>query len=169
MISSSSTTGPEKSTKSRRLFSFEEARRIARGHGFDSKEEFLEYACPGAYQIPKDADVVWEEDWRGWDDFLGFCLSFQGEFISLVYPTNRVVHHVEYNIMHLIACIIYQSNKKEGRKVARALKGIETEECFLDLIKSKAIPNDDIASRLPYRPNLKYKNEWLGWDDFLMG
>jgi len=71
--------------------------------------------------------------------------------------------------MYLIACIIYQSNKKEGRKVARALKGIETKECFLDLIKSKSIPNDDIASRLPYRPDLKYKNEWLGWDDFLTG
>ena len=50
-----------KTTKSRRLFSFDEARRIARGHGFDSKEEFLEYTCPGAYQIPKDADVVWRE------------------------------------------------------------------------------------------------------------
>lgn len=48
-------------TKSRKLFSFDEARRIARGHGFDSKEEFLEYTCPGAYQIPKDADVVWTE------------------------------------------------------------------------------------------------------------
>ena len=60
---SGTSCGSEKksSTKSRRLFSFEEARRIARGHGFDSKEEFLEYTCPGAYQIPKDADVVWKE------------------------------------------------------------------------------------------------------------
>ena len=45
----------------RRLFSFAEARRMARGHGFDSREEFHEYSCPGAYQIPKDADVVWKE------------------------------------------------------------------------------------------------------------
>jgi hypothetical protein len=62
--------------KSRRLYSFEEARRIARGHGFDSKEEFLEYTCPGAYQIPKDADVVWAESWNGWEDFLGITLTF---------------------------------------------------------------------------------------------
>lgn len=60
---SASSAGPEQSTKSRRLFSFNEARRIARGHGFDSKEEFLEYTCPGAYQIPKDADIVWKEVW----------------------------------------------------------------------------------------------------------
>mmetsp|Transcript_37035 Transcript_37035/g.66664 ORF Transcript_37035/g.66664 Transcript_37035/m.66664 type:complete len:166 (-) Transcript_37035:464-961(-) len=132
--SSSSATGSEKSTKSRRLFSFDEARRIARGHGFDSKEEFLEYTCPGAYQIPKDAHVVWKEDWRGWEDFLGVCLSFE-----------------------------------KGQQVASALKGIETEEDYLNLIKSKTILDNDIASRLPYRPDLKYKNEWLGWDDFLTG
>ena len=46
--------------KSRRLYSFEEARKIARGHGFDSKEEFIEYECAGAYQLPKDADKVWK-------------------------------------------------------------------------------------------------------------
>ena len=46
---------------SRRLYNFEEARKIARGHGFDSKEEFIEYECAGAYQLPKDADKVWNE------------------------------------------------------------------------------------------------------------
>lgn len=58
---------------------------------------------------------------------------------------------------------------EEGRKVARELKGIETEEAYINLMKSKTIPDDDVASRLPYRPDLKYKNEWLGWDDFLIG
>jgi hypothetical protein len=64
-------------SRSRRLYTFNEARKIARGHGFDSRQEFLEYACPGAYQIPKDADVVWKDDWRGWDDFLGVPLGFE--------------------------------------------------------------------------------------------
>ena len=72
-----STCNKTSSKKSRRLYNFEEARKIARGHGFTSKQEFLEYDCPGAYQIPKDADVVWSEDWRGWDDFLGVPLSFE--------------------------------------------------------------------------------------------
>ena len=57
----------------------------------------------------------------------------------------------------------------EGRKIARELKGIDTEESYLELIKSKTISDDDLASRLPYRPDLKYKDEWLGWDDFLIG
>jgi hypothetical protein len=56
-----STPATTTKSSSRRLFSFVEARRIARGHGFDSREEFVEYSCPGAYQIPKDADVVWRE------------------------------------------------------------------------------------------------------------
>ena len=73
------------------------------------------------------------KDWRGWEDFLGVCLSFE-----------------------------------EGQQVASALKGIETEEDYLNLIKSKTILDNNIASRLPYRPDLKYKNEWLGWDDFLI-
>lgn len=51
----------KKLSSSKRLFTFDEARKIARGHGFDSKEEFIEYTCPGAYQIPKDADVVWAD------------------------------------------------------------------------------------------------------------
>ncbi|CAB9501257.1 expressed unknown protein [Seminavis robusta] len=65
-----SATGASKK-KGKRIYSFLDARRIARGHGFASKEEFLEYCCPGAYQLPKNPDVVWADDWRGWDDFLG--------------------------------------------------------------------------------------------------
>lgn len=59
---------------------------------------------------------------------------------------------------------------EEGREVARALDGIETEESYLELMRSKTIPDDDTASRLPYRPDLKYKAcGWAGWDDFLIG
>ncbi|KAK1738263.1 hypothetical protein QTG54_010932 [Skeletonema marinoi] len=130
----STTTSNNNKSKSRRLYSFEEARRIARGHGFDSKEEFLEYMCPGAYQIPKDADVVWAESWQGWEDFLGITLSFS-----------------------------------KGREVARALDGIETEEAYMALMKSKTIPDGDISSRLPFRPDLKYKEQWQGWEEFLEG
>jgi hypothetical protein len=65
------------SRKSKRLYSFEEARKIARGHGFSSRQEFIDYDCAGAYQLPKDADLVWKDDWRGWDDFLGVPLSFE--------------------------------------------------------------------------------------------
>jgi hypothetical protein len=121
-------------SKSKRLYSFEEARRIARGHGFDSKEEFLDYMCPGAYQIPKDADVVWAESWNGWEDFLGITLTFY-----------------------------------EGREVARGLEGINSEEAYMALMKSKTIPDDSISSRLPFRPDLKYKEQWHGWKDFLVG
>lgn len=57
--------------KKRALYSFSEARKIARGHGFSTTDEFLEYDCAGAYQLPKNADEVWADDWTSWEDFLG--------------------------------------------------------------------------------------------------
>ena len=45
------TTRASRRTARRKLYSYEEARRIARGHGFQSREEFIEYECAGAYQV----------------------------------------------------------------------------------------------------------------------
>lgn len=126
-VKSSSTSAQERT----RLFPFEEARRIARGHGFSSKEEFVAYSCPGAYQLPKDPDKVWSDEWKGWEDFLGICYQFD-----------------------------------EGRTVARSLI-LPSKEEYLKLFEEKRIKDDDPASRLPYRPDLKYKEEWKGWDDWL--
>ena len=56
----------QKSRKTKKIHSFTEARRIARGHGFSSIEEFIEYECAGAYQVPKNADVLYETEWKGW-------------------------------------------------------------------------------------------------------
>jgi hypothetical protein len=113
------------------LYPFREARKIARGHGFDSKEEFLEYSCPGAYQVPKNPDEVWQDEWRGWEDWLGVCYGFT-----------------------------------EGREIARGLN-VESKDTYLKLFQDKKIDDDDPASRLPYRPDLKYKSEWKGWEDWL--
>lgn len=118
-------------TKRRALYPFAEARKIARGHGFESKQEFIDYDCAGAYQLPKNADEVWRDEWTSWEDFLGIPLSWE-----------------------------------QGRQVARTLQ-LASQEEYLKLFESKKISDDDIASRLPYRPDLKYKREWQGWDDFL--
>jgi hypothetical protein len=129
--SSSSSTTEKNAGKKRGLYSFAEARKIARSYGF-SQQEFLDYDCPGAYQLPKNPQEVWKEEWKGWDDFLGICLDFE-----------------------------------EGRAVARNLEGVDTKEAYLQLFKEKRLSDDDIASRLPYRPDLKYKDKWISWDDFL--
>ena len=60
-----------------RLYPYQEARKIARQYGFGTRDEFIEYECAGAYQLPKNPEEVWEEDWTGWDDFLGVTLSFE--------------------------------------------------------------------------------------------
>lgn len=88
---SGTASGTEKTTKSRRLFSFEEARKIARGHGFESKEEFVDYTCPGAYQIPKDADVVWKD-------------------VSAI-GASRCTSRFEENLRRIMCCIIHVPNE----------------------------------------------------------
>jgi hypothetical protein len=71
-------TTPTSPTKNKsRLYSFTESRRLARGHGFSSKQEFLDYDCAGAYQLPKNAEVVWQTEWKGWEDWLGIPWDFQ--------------------------------------------------------------------------------------------
>lgn len=128
--------------RKKRLYSFSEARKIARGHGFGSKEEFIEYDCAGAYQLPKNADEVWSEDWTNWENFLGVPIQ---EF-------------------------------EEAREIARTRVGpssvtkwkASTEDEYKNLFEGKEIDDDDIASRLPYRPDLKYKNKgWISWENFL--
>ena len=124
-----------KNFKKRAMYSYSEARKIARGHGFDSMTEFLDYDCAGAYQLPKNPDEVWTEEWTNWDDFLGITFS----------------------------------NFEEARDVARTrLEQISTEEEYHNLFKEKVLDDDDIANRLPYKPDLKYKNQgWVSWEDFL--
>ena len=130
---SSSCSSSTNQKKKRALYSFSEARKVARGHGFSSKEEFINYDCPGAYQLPKNPEEVWSNDWVSWDDFLGIPLEFE-----------------------------------EARTVARGLVNIETEEQYLNLFKEKKLSEDGLESRLPYRPDLKYKSKWISWDDFLL-
>jgi hypothetical protein len=83
-------------SKPRLIYSFEEARRVARGHGFSSKEEFLEYSCPGAYKLPKNPDVVWFKDWKGWDDFLGVPFSSFAEARDIARELLHVKSEEEY-------------------------------------------------------------------------
>lgn len=120
--------------RKRRLYSFTEARRIARGHGFSTIQEFLDYDCPGAYQLPKNPDVVWAEDWKGWNNFLGIIWDFES-----------------------------------GRRVAREQlpPSINSKESYTEAFQQKLFNEDDDASLLPFRPDLYYKQEWQGWDDFL--
>ncbi len=133
-----STSTPSK-PKKRALYSFVEARKIARGHGFASRQEFLDYDCAGAYQLPKNADEIWSQDWTSWEDFLGVPLEF------------------------------LQAREVARKKVGPASQyKVSTEEQYLELMKQKVFDDGDIASRLPYRPNLKYKTKgWISWDDFL--
>lgn len=118
------------------IFSFVDARRMAQTHGFVDKEEYQAYDCPGAYKLPKDPDVVWPLEWKGWKDFLGVPWSFS-EAKTMIQPLG----------------IQNQSAYREF------LKG-EKDTNFYDM-------DENDVKRLPYQPDLYYKEEWKGWQDFL--
>mmetsp|Transcript_33419 Transcript_33419/g.48381 ORF Transcript_33419/g.48381 Transcript_33419/m.48381 type:complete len:128 (-) Transcript_33419:162-545(-) len=114
------------------LYSFSEARKIARQYGFVNRQEFLEYECPGAYQLPKNPERVWEKEWTSWEDFLG-----------VNHPFDRAV------------------------SIARSLN-LKSQEDYTNLFSNpNAVENDDEASRLPFKPDIVYKDQWQGWDYFL--
>ena len=58
---------------------------------------------------------------------------------------------------------------EEGREVARSLDGIDSDGAYLEYVRGGTAPDDDAVSRLPHWPDLKYRANWLGWDDFLIG
>ena len=128
--------GGPAAAKARRLYTFAEARKKARTYGFATQDEFVDYECAGTYQLPKNADEVWSEEWTDWDDFLGVPLS-----------------------LDVAKDVVQQVLEKD--------KGVDSDEAYIALIKGADISDDDLASRLPLRPDLYYKSVWISWDDFL--
>eukprot|EP00617_Octactis_speculum_P026799 CAMPEP_0185771214 /NCGR_PEP_ID=MMETSP1174-20130828/63712_1 /TAXON_ID=35687 /ORGANISM="Dictyocha speculum, Strain CCMP1381" /LENGTH=142 /DNA_ID=CAMNT_0028457001 /DNA_START=94 /DNA_END=519 /DNA_ORIENTATION=+ len=141
------TTGSAPSTR-KKLYSFEEARMMAQCMGFTSKDEWDEYSCPGAYQLPKDPDVLYSDQFVDWGDWLGVVLQFA-----------------------------------EGREKTRSLKFKSEDEYYSFVNGKEPSPTSQetafhkhaaggkrtgvrVATRLPARPDLKYKLEWRGWDDW---
>ena len=53
------------------VWTFEEAREYARSFGFGSKDEYIEYRCPGAYALPRDPVAAFGDRWTTWEDYLG--------------------------------------------------------------------------------------------------
>ena len=99
------------SSQLRALYSFTDARRIARNYQFDSKDEFIEYSCPGAYQLPKNPEEVWAAEWKGWDDFLGVRLDFEmGRKTARALKMNS-----KEDYMQLIASKLIEDNEDASR------------------------------------------------------
>jgi Phage-integrase repeat unit len=131
------------------VYAFKDARRLARSYGFESKQEFLDYSWPGGvYQLPKNPEEVWARDWHSWADFLGITLDF--------HEGRRVAHKLGV------------SSQNEYMEVIHAFSTntIMTDSPPSSPRSMRKVVNSE-ASSLPYRPDLLYKNEWKGWDDWL--
>ena len=112
---------------------------MARSHGFSSRQEFLDYDCPGAYQLPKNPHEVWPTDWKDWDDWLG--IPWQS---------------------YDVACKVAQEQLPSSVQTEKCYLALFEN-------KDSAIDGGNDLSRLPYRPDLFYKGDWKGWEHFLGG
>jgi len=117
---------------------------MARSYGFSNPQEFLEYDCPGAYQLPKNPQEVWADEWNGWDDFLGIPWEWSMARQMIREHLSVIRNQDEYSALFL------RNNK----------------DVQADTTDEDAALNA-IISRLPFRPDLFYKDEWQGWEDFL--
>eukprot|EP00446_Apocalathium_sp_SHHI-4_P079316 CAMPEP_0177507382 /NCGR_PEP_ID=MMETSP0369-20130122/40461_1 /TAXON_ID=447022 ORGANISM="Scrippsiella hangoei-like, Strain SHHI-4" /NCGR_SAMPLE_ID=MMETSP0369 /ASSEMBLY_ACC=CAM_ASM_000364 /LENGTH=170 /DNA_ID=CAMNT_0018985417 /DNA_START=11 /DNA_END=523 /DNA_ORIENTATION=+ len=129
--------------------SFEEARVMAQWMGMSSKEEFLEYDCPGCYHVPKDPDVVYADQFVDWGDFLGLLLPFeQAREKARDLGLQTKEQYAEYVLepQPLMPAIEkpFSSHAMGGKRT-----GLKT------------------STRLPWQPDLYYKEQWQGWEDWL--
>jgi len=133
------------------VYTFKDARRIARSYGVQSKQEFLDYSAPeGSYQLPKNPDQIWEHDWQSWADFLGIMLNFdEGRREAQKLHLGSQSEYME--LIHSFSTGNMMTNAPSTTSSPRSTRRVISSE----------------ASSLPYRPDLFYKTDWKGWNDWL--
>jgi hypothetical protein len=135
---SNSTLKKVSSCSRKKLYPFEEARRLARGHGFSSVDEFFAYDCPGVYQVPKNSPDLYPSQWISWEDFLGLPLDFK--------TASEKVKSFNWKSKQE-----YMSRLTPDARGKKA--GIDDESHWI--------------YQLPYQPDLYYKEHWISWEHFL--
>ena len=142
---SSDTPPPPQSSQSsrKRMYTFSQARNMVRSHGFSSKQEFLDYDCPGAYQVPKNVDELYQDEWQGWDDFLGIPLEYsQGKVLV---QTELQPHFTIQSAEDYQSLFLTDDQRRRRRHVLTATQ-----------------------QRLPLRPDLYYQHTgWESWEEWL--
>lgn len=147
-------TQSRKNKRSKPLYSFEEARAMAQWMGFASKEEWDAHEFEGgrgSYQLPKDPDVVYSEEFVDWEDWLGVMLPFKearAKSRSLGLETKEA--YVEY--------VLEPQRQRNAQEWA-----------FASLVRKMGGKRTGTrpSTRLPWQPDLYYKSEWQGWEDWL--
>uniref|UniRef100_A0A7S1I7Y1 Uncharacterized protein n=1 Tax=Eutreptiella gymnastica TaxID=73025 RepID=A0A7S1I7Y1_9EUGL len=125
----------------RARFPFEEARIQAHNYGFQSREEYLEYKCAGAYGPPRKPEEVYAGQFVDWEDWLG----------------------VPFTLTEATAILRAFSVRSEAEYAA-----FMADEASATLRYMDGNPNRcDVRRRLPHDPPKKFRSEWPGWEQWL--
>eukprot|EP00930_Biecheleria_cincta_P078478 TRINITY_DN65965_c0_g1_i1.p1 TRINITY_DN65965_c0_g1~~TRINITY_DN65965_c0_g1_i1.p1 ORF type:complete len:137 (+),score=19.00 TRINITY_DN65965_c0_g1_i1:22-411(+) len=127
---------------------------MAQWMGFSSKEEWDSHEFEGgrgSYHLPKDPDVVYAEEFVDWEDWLGVMLPFveaRAKTRNLGFKTKQA--YVEY--------VLEPQRQRNPQEWA-----------FASLVHKMGGKRTGThpSTRLPWQPDLYYKNGWQGWEDWL--
>lgn len=152
--------------RQKKLYSFQEARKIARSHGFTSEAEFKEYECAGAYQLPKNVDELYAKEWDGWDDFLGVPFSYdEGKTVVRALGIANKEMFLEKKRKTKIKI---KMNERQERAAPGMGINIDTAiDAAEATAASVSVEDDHLLYRLPCKPELYYKKDWISWEDWL--
>jgi hypothetical protein len=138
---------------------------MARNYGFMSAQEFMDYECPGAYQVPKNANVLYATEWQGWEDFLGIPWDYEtSRSVVRALGLTSAAEYAQFYQIHVTGAKTKWNNKNPAKES-------KLEDPLLSQVadgfnEAYADENHPIH-RLPYRPDLYYRNEFVNWQSFL--
>ena len=117
-----------------------EVARLSRGSITSREKYFIWWTHFKPDSIPRAANLVYKEEWIGWNHFLGLDNVYDGHdkkkgriFVSFL-EAVRYLHKFQYNNIRM-----YKSAVRAG----------------------------EMDIELPLNPEIKYKDEWIGWPHYL--
>lgn len=138
----------------KKMFSFEEARLMAQWMGFESKDEWDTYEPEGGggvYRLPKDPDVVYAGEFVDWGDWLGLIFPFE--------EARQKVRSLSFNSKDQYEAYVLEPQRHTPSK----------DRAFSSLVEAMGGKRTGTmpSTRLPWKPDLYYKHQWQGWEDWL--
>eukprot|EP00873_Tetraselmis_striata_P015604 jgi/Tetstr1/435868/TSEL_024756.t1 len=157
--------------KYKSVLPFHEVQRMAQGMGLRSKDDWDEWVNEGKKSpwfgpyMPSDPDVIYADEWEGWDAFLGVMLPYnKARKISRCLGLKSQAEWWAYASGGGAGGIKAAADKAaaEGKGAAAVYRAAQ-----LAADRLKSLESERKHPNLPAIPHEFYKDEWRGYDDWL--
>lgn len=133
---------------------FEEAKQYVQTFKLNSQQQFDEHyqSFKRPFIVPKHPELYYNNEWKGWKDFLGYTQTLAFKHFDLV-SAAKIIAHEQYRLEHY-------------RPFNDALKFVSTLN-LRDYDEWLKWRSNYHHKDLPFRPDWFYRDEWKGWKIFL--